>query len=100
MAKQPPKFRLPPKESRCKKEVAPKTKFAKGSFRYKQSDADSFILLGCPKGQWSATKKRVIKTPGEKARVVTGRCNVPLKPHVFIETPKRNRCAVGYKRER
>jgi hypothetical protein len=40
----------------CESVKAPKSKFDPRSFRYKKSGS-SWILIGCPKGQWQPRKK-------------------------------------------
>lgn len=46
----------------CEKQIASKSRFAKGSFRYKRSGR-AWVLIGCPKGQWM--------TRGARCRVGT-----------------------------
>lgn len=61
----------------CKSVKAPKTAFDKRSFRWKKS-GKAFVLVGCPKGKWSAKSAKC--TTGLRAHEVivraSGACSV------------------------
>lgn len=62
----------------CEKTLAPKSRFAKKSFRWKRPFAGGvWLLVACPKGAW----KR-------------GRCRRGMRA-VKILKPTRGRCRVG-----
>ena len=74
------KFRLP--KSKCVKIERPKGQFDKRSFRYIKA-GDTVLLIGCPKGQWSARAKK---------------CKVGTRLHEkIVQAPKRG-CPVRYKK--
>jgi hypothetical protein len=69
----------------CERTLAPKGSFDPRSFRWKKSGT-SWLLIGCPKGQWSARKKT---------------CKVGTKAHkILSRTRKGRRCKRGSKRIR
>jgi hypothetical protein len=74
------KFQLP--KSKCEKKVAPKSGFAKASFRWVKSGR-GFVMVGCPKGHWSPRSKR---------------CKVGLRAHAVVTASKAGRCPVGSRR--
>lgn len=60
----------------CEKTVAPKSRFAPKSFRWKKSGR-AWLLVGCPKG-----------------KLKRGRCAVGMRA-VKILAPAHGRCTVG-----
>jgi len=70
-------FHLP--KSKCEKKVAPKSAFAPKSFRWVKS-GKGFVMVGCPKGEWSSRAKR---------------CKVGLRAHAVVTASKGGRCKVG-----
>jgi len=66
----------------CEYTKAPKGQFDKRSFRYKQQ-GKAWVLIGCPKGQWSRQ----------------GVCKVGTKAHkLLVPAAKGKRCKGGGKR--
>lgn len=93
-------FKLP--KTRCVKEVAPKSRFAKNSFRYRAPAKDgTIIMFGCPKGpgHWRAGVKKKITDREGRHRTITGFCTVGTKPHAMIRQ-KRGVCPTGWKTKR
>lgn len=66
----------------CEKQAAPKSRFAKGSFRYKKS-GDAWVLIGCPKRQWNAS---------------AARCRVGTQAYKVLAPARGGRCSIGTKR--
>jgi hypothetical protein len=72
------------KGSFCERSLAAKTKFAKGSFRYKKS-GKAWLIIGCPVGKWNAKTKH---------------CKVGTRGHKLLAPSHGKACAVGTKRIR
>lgn len=67
----------------CERTATPKSKCARGSFRWKKS-GKAWILICCPKGRWQPRKER---------------CKVGTRAHkVLSPTRKGKRCSTGDKR--
>ena len=66
----------------CEEKLAAKSKFAKGSFRYKKS-GKAWLIIGCPKGKWNAKAKR---------------CKVGTRGHKLLAPTRGKSCPVGTKR--
>jgi len=60
----------------CERTVLPKSAFDKRSFRY-ATRGKVKVLVGCPKGQWSAS---------------TDRCRVGTRAHKVIAPAKGGKC--------
>lgn len=66
----------------CEKQIAAKSRFAKGSFRYKKSGA-AWVLIGCPKRQWDAGAER---------------CRAGTRAYKVLAPARSGRCSAGTKR--
>lgn len=111
-----PKFRIPPVESRCVKEIIEKEKFHPASFRYTQEktkkspSGKTNLLVGCPKfvkGRGMKKAYRTLWTTAPVAIQTRTQCRFDAGPkrgekagmraHVIIEpTSKSGRCRAGY----
>jgi len=74
----------------CERELASKGEFDRRSFRYKKS-GKSWLLIGCPKGKWSAKGTKTVKGKRKK-----GRCRVGTRAHkILVNAPRGAACPVG-----
>lgn len=113
-----PKFHWPLEENRCVKEIIPKAKFHKASFRNlvvstkKAPGVKSFLMVGCPKfvkgrGMKKAYETRWISTPQAiKSKTQCRYAEGPkydqkagMRAHIVLEArSKSGRCREGYEK--
>ena len=75
-----PAFRLP--KNKCKKVMAPKSKAAKGSFRWVKRNG-TYLLIACPKGKYNARTKV---------------CKVGTFAVERVKASRGKACPVGYRK--
>lgn len=49
-------FKLP--KNKCRKKLAPLSRAAKGSFRWKKVSKSTYLLIACPRGKYNAKTEK------------------------------------------
>lgn len=118
--KKSPKFRFPPAGKRCVKEIIPKGKFHKASFRNKliktgkgkSPSGKAIVMVGCPKFAKGRGMKKAYETTWittEAARKAKNQCRfidgpkrggkAGMRGHIVIEPAgSSGRCRAGYEK--